>query len=431
MKQSTLRFCSGVTTVVIVIIGSRMIWRNHQVLEQIASTRNATEAGLRLGGQVSSRLDRTQANAPNLTIHDIVTVCAELGSSGYGSMRSNQVCAARAMELRNRLMKQEPGLLKKLLAEIRASQEVNVGMKDLLIGSGIVALAKDRPDAALKEFVESIDLFDPNNTMGMALSAALGAKARLNPDEAIAWFQKFAGTHSGAVVDAAKSSLIRGVAVTSPAKAFDLLADLGAHDAASTAATIVTCAESPESLSSALTAMRGYLSKIDSSTDQQMVKESTLSAMASNLVEMGYQQALPWLEAAAFTPDELKTVIGQWSYRNLENDMGNWIEWLSTKEQSAECDGRIRQWVEDWTKNDYRAAGDWLCSSSTRAQSISINAYAKAVGAAQPEYAEHWAERLGDEDSRNAAIGIIYQELKQTNSDSAAAFAKRNGIDSH
>ena len=147
-----------------------------------------------------------------------------------------------------------------------------------------------------------------------------------------------------------------------------------------------------------------------------------------NAAKEGFEAGSKWLENAALNREQLAEFCDL-SYGIKREETGKWIEWIGTKLPVEKSKDNIRRMVQNWTENDYQAAGKWLAATPDGpSKNISIRYYAETVAKHEPESAAQWAMTLPPGQDRDETLKNIYQNWPENDDAAKQAFRKSHGI---
>ena len=91
--------------------------------------------------------------------------------------------------------------------------------------------------------------------------------------------------------------------------------------------------------------------------------------------------------------------------------------------------GSTANLIRDWTRSDYRAAGEWVNSVDKGPKHDQAKAaYASTLAEHEPAAAADWAISLPEGNQRKKVQAKIYRHWKKKDPAAAEAYARKNGL---
>lgn len=360
----------------------------------------------------------------------LVAFAKELEEMENSGRQPDAEMQKRIMEMVDGMLSLNAGELKILIAEIRGRSDLDDVMRKNMIGFSIMMLAQQHPQTALAIFTESSDLLDKDMMGTHVLSSALSQWAKDQPLTALEWIKKNAGAHPELVTDDAKVAVITGAACNDFGLAFQLAGELKLPaDEGSMLRRMIASADTPERQNEFLAALRQQAANTPDKQQAERLLQSGLGGLVSKVAESGYDKAIAWMASANLSEAETADVAGRLSYDSTKAETGKWLDWMSSQGLDSEKTRRsTSSLVREWTRNDYRAAGEWLAGAPAGPlKETATMAYLETVAPYDSAVAGQWADTL-TADSRTKAMRSIYQALKRKDQAAAAEFARRHGI---
>ncbi|MBK1828672.1 hypothetical protein [Haloferula rosea] len=311
-----------------------------------------------------------------------------------------------------------------LVGMIRNHPELDEDMRSGLIGFSLVMLSEHSPRAALTIYAESGDLMAEEEKMEWVVSAALNNLAQSSPLEALDWIRQHSAAHPELVKDDAKRSVVAGASVTDPALAFRLMDELDLKLDGSVASSLAEACRGVDERGALLRAME------DPGVDlEDAQRELLLQQMARPLVREGFEAASEWLENAGVSEDAVRSMIQGIDYHQIRSEAAEWIEWTGERLEGAELKTKVSSLVGEWTKSDYRVAGEWLTKvEEGPVREAGVVGFTEAVAQHDPEVAAEWARTLPRGDDRERLAGLVFSSWSEVDPAAAAAFAVDEGL---
>ena len=334
----------------------------------------------------------------------------------------------QAQKFRDRIMALDPTQMKILIAEVRASPELEEESRESLISLPIMILTSDHPQTAFAMLTESPDFMKENGMDDYATFKLLKKWGKDDPAAALEWVRANGVKFPDLVDDDTKFGMISGTAVNDPKLAFQLIAEFGIKDGEDAAAMIAGAAKTSEQRTAILAALRAHLTTLPEGEIRDQASEAAIQELGVNAAEESFEVGSKWLENAALTPEQLIKVCES-VYHMKSDESGKWIEWIGTKLPVEKSKDSIRRIVRRWTAVDYQAAGKWLVATPAGpSKNISIRCYAEDIAEYEPASAAQWAMTLPPGQDRNETLNDIYQNWPENDDAAKQAFKKLHGI---
>jgi hypothetical protein len=232
------------------------------------------------------------------------------------------------------------------------------------------------------------------------------------------------------VTDEVKQAAIAGAARTDYGLAFQLAGEIDVSlTDGSLLHSMAGSATTPEKRGEFLAALRKQAALLNDKEAAGLFMKSGTSALFSQVTKDGYHKSIEWLDSAKLTPEERTAFIGSLDYHTTKADTGQWLDWISSQDTDAEkAEETTRGLVRNWTRNDYKAAGEWLAKSPAGpVRNAAVISYVQTVAPYDTEVAVQWADTLSP-DRRAEAIRGIHSSLRQRDKAAAEEFAKQHGL---
>ncbi len=337
----------------------------------------------------------------------------------------------RIEEFLERLAALDASQHQRIIAEVRASEDISVESRRRIISASIGKIAEDHPGSALSLFLECSDLLAKDEAGKHVMTTALSGLAESNPQAAAEWLEKNAGTYGGIADDDTHREVIASIAGNDPELAFKLLGGLQLEDpTAALHAIIETGEDDPAKRDAILTELRGYLATLSDTGDRESIRSEAFEAFARNLGEESIDSVSQWLAKSKLTPEEMTSFAAGLSYSATGADTGKWIEWMASNLTEDGMEEPVKDLVGEWTQQDYQASGQWLAAApESSAKHTAVLAYAAAVAEYEPQVAGQWAMTLPPGPVRDETLKVIYQNWPGSDPVGAAAFAREHGLE--
>ncbi len=422
-------------------------WRNQSRISTIRTERQALHAEAeRLGVTTGAEAPEAGATpdhrrrpdreaAARATAAEVIAFAKEMeamqkqGGNPNADMEGFQ---ERILGLMDRMTSLDSTQLKALIAEFRNAPGLSDEIRQGLIGFSVMTLSKEHPRTALELFTESSDLFPDNRMSKHMVSGALGEWAKKDPDAALEWMRANKEKHSDLITVQTKQHLISGIAQTDPKRAFQLLAELS-DDSSSPMSNpmhaIMQAARTPAQRTATLEAFREYADGLPAGDQRTSATQQAISQLASQMAGEGFEGSTAWIASAKLSPQEVEAFADGITHNSKPEDKAKWIGWFGETLPPEKSASRVKQIVTQWTRDDYKAAGEWLVAEPEGpSKNTAVQAYAETVAPYEPDTAAQWALTLPAGKERDATLKRIHRELKGKDEAAAAAFAEKHGI---
>lgn len=314
------------------------------------------------------------------------------------------------METLGRFMDLNPAQIKAVIAEFKESTDVDDEMRRGMIGFSIMMLANDQPEAALTLATESVGIKGMEDMLGHTVSTSLGKWAEKDPLAAMDWVKKNSEKYSKLITEDTKAAILAGAAKQDPKLALGMVNDLGLKEPHQVANGLARSARSAEERTALLQTLRADKSQGD-------VAKSTLNALGGQLTNEGFEASQAWLSSATLSKEESQSIAQGISSWQAGADSGKWIEWMNGKVPDDTLKQKTDELVQQWTRTDYKAAGEWIGTlEDGTAKNSAIKSFARTVAPYEPEAAAQWANSLPEGKERDELLETIRKTKKKDGS---------------
>jgi hypothetical protein len=369
-------------------------------------------------GSDRPRIDR-EAEAKTYAA-DLIRFVKEMGDDPGEPDTATQEAMIAIIE---RMYRLDPGQIRILLDELRQASDLPDDALQEIIAFAIESLAESHPESAILLLPEA---GDPESRTDM-IKTILGSWAGKDPLAALDWLRTNNAGGIGFAPEEIKFALLAGCARNNPKLALQWVADLQISSTSSAVPKIVESARTPEAQHAIFSALR----ELASIPTADRYQSYAFGSLARQMAEQDYETTHAWLSTVNPTPEEAAILAHGLRAETTQTDSGKWIEWMGDHVPPAQLKDRAQRLMNDWTRLDYRAAGDWLTTTPESAvKRLAIASYAKTVAPYEPAIAGQWAETLPAGSDRADLMFSIFQNWHQIDPAGAAAFAKRHGVKS-
>lgn len=310
---------------------------------------------------------------------------AEKNSSGV----PDEAMQARALETMAGLLDFNADQIQQVIAELKASTEIDEKTRGEIIAFSVMMMANDHPESALAMFTETSELKEMQGMGDHIVSAALAKWAEKDPLAAHEWIRANSEKHSELVSDQAKAAVVAGAAKQDPKLAIRLLDELELGNMGQVAISLAMSAQSPEDSAGLLAALR------EGGDKHRALLHSVIGSMAGQVSGGTFEQSQQWLAAAKLSDTEMAEFAESISPWQTGGNTGKWIDWMAGKLPPEELGPKIDEFVRQWTRQDFKAAGEWINRSPEGpAKVAAVKSFAETVAPFEPETALQWANTL-------------------------------------
>lgn len=410
------------TTLVILAAGGLLGWQQHGRLLTVRETHLQVtaeaqalglsptallEAGKPPLATKTSRTDAADKLAEAKALaRELIDFAQEMKKQQESGEQPDPEFQKRIMELLGRFMDLGPAQLKAVIADLKASEEIDDEMRQGIIGFAIMTLANDQPEAALALFTESADMKGMAGMGNHVVSSSLGKWAEKDPLGALEWVRANSEKHAALITEEAKAAILAGAAKQDPKLALGLTDDLEIKDPNAIGSSLARSAKTPEERDALLTALRGDKQRAD-------VLKSALTSIGGQLSSEGFEASEAWLSSAKLSTEESAGIAVGISAWQTGADTGKWIDWMADKVPADTLNAKVDDLVAQWTQRDFKAAGEWVNGTAEGPAKIAaVKAFARTVAPYEPESALQWANTLPAGKERDELLETIARQKK-------------------
>lgn len=405
--------------------------RHRQVSEQAAALGVSTDSSHALAHTKAAKRQREDATRKVKDFADkLVAFAKEMKELEKNGGDKDPETQKRVMDTLDGLLSLKGDELKLLIEQLKARTDLDDDLRKEILGFSVMMLAQKNPQAALSLFTESSDLLEGNHLSEVILRTALNQWAADQPLEAAEWIGKNAEKYPKLVTDEAREAVISGAARSDFGLAFKLAAELKLKDGSSSMIhNIARTADTPERQTDFLAAIRKQAQSITDSNEADHFRQTGISALFSQVADAGYDKSMEWIQHANLTSKEMDDLVSSIGYYETRKDTGKWLDWLGSQSAETQHDqSKTSELVRNWTRQDYKAAGEWLAKSPAGPmRETATLSYLETVAPYDPDVAVQWAGTLPANQQADA-MKRIHEALQQKDKAAAEDFAKRHGI---
>lgn len=335
----------------------------------------------------------------------------------------------RVIEMLDQLLSLNSEELKILIGELRGRTDLKDDMRKEMIGFCIMSLSQDHPEKALEIFTESSDLLTDIGMGKYVLSSALAEWAKDRPLAAVEWIKKNATRFPDLINDDSKRAVVSGAASKDFALAFQLSAELklsGNDD--SLLPIMARAAGTPEKQKELMAVIRRQAAGMVDGKEAAEFVQKGVASLFLQVSQSGFDSTMDWLKSTNLSEQETNGIAVDIEYQRTRADTGKWLDWIGGRNESTVSQDVTRRLVRDWTRNDYKAAGEWLAAAPAGSnKEAAVMSYAETVAPYDPEVAAQWAATLNG-NKKDETLKRIHSALQNKDKAAAEDFAKRHGL---
>lgn len=422
-------------TAIILAAGGLLGWKqqvrlatargDHQAVSAEAAALGLSPGEIAAAGKppLATKTGRIDSSAGKLAAardfaRELIDFAKEMKEHEKSGQPPDEALQARIMTTLRKFMDLGPEEIKVVIEELRDHPDVDDEMRRGIVGFAVMMMSNEQPESALTLFTESADLVKLDGMAEHVVASALGKLAERDPFAAIDWIRKNSEKHGKLITDQARSAILASALRQDPKSGLGLIKDLGFKDDHSVLQGISGAVRTPEERDALLGVLRA------DPTQKGRLKE-TLSSIGGQLSAEGFESSQTWLSSAKLSQEDLDTVVGSINAWNAKSDSGRWIEWMEGKTSGEVLERKTNELVSQWTRQDYKAAGEWIGTLSPgAARTAAIKSYAETVAPYEPEAAEQWANSLPAGKEREELLLKIQSEKKTESVEDAVKAAE-------
>jgi hypothetical protein len=430
-------------SILILAVAAIFGWTDHQRLAAVTEIHRSLSAEAAALG-LSIDLENPAGAAPvtkrprgdrdakaRIAAKELIAFAIEMEAYKEKGDQSDGAMQDRIVEFMDLMLSLDAGQMKILIAEFRASKEMEDDTRTGMIMFAIMSLATDHPEAALTLFTESEGLFDNEMIGNHVLSSSLANWASTDPDDALEWVRKNGEKYPDMITDKVKAGLVKGAGSNSVAVAFDVLRELQLKDPNNAISGLAGTVGSPAERTEFLTLFRDYLKT--SPKSESSSPAFAMRFLGEGIVNDGFKEGSSWIAGNNLSEQELEALAGSIGSEAKSSEKGQWIEWMGESLSGDTKNRQIESTMRNWTQTDYRAAGEWLAAApASAAKEISVSSYAETVAPHDPQTAAQWALTLPAGSKRQGTLKAVYEKWPQNSPESKAeraAFMAKHPVD--
>ncbi|MES2476606.1 MAG: hypothetical protein V4640_12555 [Verrucomicrobiota bacterium] len=416
-------------------------WLNHRRLEEAQEdlARFAHEVDQREG--ITSRqlagLDRNQKRPrPNSLetikslVHDCLNFQAGIKPTGMKGESPEEALFYFGYHLQEMVKPLDAEALKMFMAQILEEAEISDAIRQEAITAAFYCLATKSPQTTLDMIGSVASLFKGDRRVYEMVGKPISELADTDPMAALEWILKNSGGPVEFNREQMSHILIRRVARYDPKLAFQIFDKVGFEDIQGGLGAMTENLRTTDQKVALVIAAREYSAVASDDPDRKNVTQAIIRGIAGTYAYGSFNTAREWYESSELSTDEFSDMLRSIGYSHLvSRETGQWLEYLQQKLPAGEATILTRHWMDQWTLDDYEAAGKWLATAAEGPmKNIATKAYAQRIYKYQPETAMQWILMMPPCEQRDSALNEIYLNWPKTDAAGKDAFAKKHGI---
>lgn len=400
MKRSLVFSCA------LLAIGGFWAWQNQQLLEDALHQKShaiaaAVAAGISPEAVQAGTAFHTKRRAlrqENDEVKNLLGKIRALGQDGKDPrslMDPESEFQKSKKEIREEIEALGSEQLMALIHELLAGSPLGEIERGLMITSFICLTQKD-PQQATLQLVENWERLKGIEKMDKVLGLAFLRWSTSDPADVDDWIQLNRDKIREMANEQTKRSILQGIAMTEPGRAFGLISALQPPDLANAISGILMESEiiTMDLRDKRVKEWRDYISKLPGPEGEELAR-STAGNFAWWASFEGFEKGSKWLGASGFTRDELAAIASELDLEEIHKEPGRWIDWIGSQLLPDKAAEPIQNLVREWTQVDYQAAGKWLVNTPDGpTKNAAVRSYAETVAKVDPEVAKQWALTL-------------------------------------
>ena len=323
-----------------------------------------------------------------------------------------------------------------LFTELRTNQDFEITGDNNFILNEIISTLYQHTDSttenSLLKLASEFPEFFKDNSLGRTfISNQLTGLLENDSDAAIEWLQQIHLKFPGFVQDLGFAcGFISDLAIINPTRSLELISELAIKNVDYAISVSASDMQTNAQRTSFLNALLKYDFVINKDESRDQMINSYKISLARSALEQGFDIGTQWLSVVENQPIDWNRLIDCIGEHNKTTNFEKWAEWIEKNLPAKSIDTGIHTLVSNWTKEDYREAGEWLVKTSEGpTKHAAIRAYAKTIAAYEPATAAQWADKLPPGESRDRTLNIIYSKWPKTDLAGKDAFGKLHHLE--
>lgn len=312
----------------------------------------------------------------------------------------------RGLELFSQMADFSGSEIKLLVDHITTDTSLKDKTKSEMVMMSVMLLSQEEPRTALAIMMETKGTILKKNQMNdHFIGIAIGQLATEDPKTAVQWMK----THKeeiGGISDDLRGQVLASAAREDLKTSFGLLADLEFKDSKNALYHIANSV-TPDNAGDYLEGVRTL------GRDPEQTKLALRALANASLFWEDFGQATEWIENTQFQGNEKSSVIGGLHYDAIQDEPAQWLDWLNSQDEADAASKKSRQIIQDWTRKDFKATGDWVNGLHDGPQrDAAVFNYAETLNQYESQVALAWAKTLQKGDQKTKLMKQINDKLK-------------------
>jgi hypothetical protein len=157
------------------------------------------------------------------------------------------------------------------------------------------------------------------------------------------------------------------------------------------------------------------------------IKSAAFDRVAEGFARNSPEEAAEWVKAHA-DQDYAERAVREISEELARKDPASAVNWAEELPEASQA-GAMRTAIEQWTREDPTAAGEYLTSMSVSpARDAAVSSFARTFDREDPALAAEWAGSINDEETRSDTMESVARSWMRSNSEEAKEWLPKSGL---
>lgn len=367
---------------------------------EIPEDPEAAYAPTRLGSRSEKKVRTAEIDAFSI---ELIAFMKEVKEAERNGNSGGLELQKRGMELFSQMADFSASEVKLLVENITADASLKDKTKSEMVMMSVMLLSQEEPRTALAIIIETKGkILKKNQMTDHFIGIAIGQLAAKEPMAAVQWMKDHK-EDIGGISDDLRSQVLARAAQEDLKASFGLINDLEFKEPSNALSSIARSVTAENATD--------YLEGIRALDSDQ--KEHALQTLGNSEFWENFDQATEWIEDTEFQADEKNSLIKGLNYNTIKDDPAQWLDWLGLQEEVASTSGVSRKIINNWTRNDFKATGEWVNSLDDGPQrEAAVYNYAKTLNQHEPQAALAWAKTLQEGVQKAKLMKLINDRRK-------------------
>ncbi len=373
--------------------------------------------------ETERRARSTREGRPQVSSEEVVARIVEEQALRAAGGKETPDEARSRLTLWLRVASMSPSELSELLMAIRGMSHLPDDIRSSAASRVLGILVQDHPLAALELILRVPELKTAHPS---SLRSSLSWLAKSDPMMALDWLQQHGRDWSGPEQAAATHAILEGAAQRHPVTALEMIRDQQPMDQGTLLMLALQALETPADREAATEVAREIIAAADDANVRTGLERMALGTLFRNAASDGLEQAAAWIDQAGITPPELvAATAGELVGAVPLEEIPAWLEWLGSHLPEEDRISLVAGTIENWTKDDFPAALDWLASApDDAARHQAVGMFVWTTTTFHPEAVVRIP--VGKLPAKD--LHWLWKELKADDAAVAQAFAEKHGL---